>query len=86
MIRTCFLFLLLSTLNVCDVLCVGVQTFESLLCVSLRVVVCNLYPFVKTISNPSVTVEDAVEQIDIGKLCFVWNRFEFLLFLSSNAA
>uniref|UniRef100_A0A7N6BI66 Bifunctional purine biosynthesis protein ATIC n=1 Tax=Anabas testudineus TaxID=64144 RepID=A0A7N6BI66_ANATE len=32
----------------------------------VRVVVCNLYPFVKTVSNPSVTVEDAVEQIDIG--------------------
>lgn len=32
----------------------------------VRVVVCNLYPFVKTISAPSVTVEDAVEQIDIG--------------------
>uniref|UniRef100_A0A7N6BGS8 Bifunctional purine biosynthesis protein ATIC n=1 Tax=Anabas testudineus TaxID=64144 RepID=A0A7N6BGS8_ANATE len=31
-----------------------------------RMVVCNLYPFVKTVSNPSVTVEDAVEQIDIG--------------------
>uniref|UniRef100_A0A4W6CNF5 Bifunctional purine biosynthesis protein ATIC n=1 Tax=Lates calcarifer TaxID=8187 RepID=A0A4W6CNF5_LATCA len=30
------------------------------------VVVCNLYPFVKTVSNPNVTVEDAVEQIDIG--------------------
>ncbi|KAM6979890.1 bifunctional purine biosynthesis protein ATIC [Aplochiton taeniatus] len=32
----------------------------------VRVVVCNLYPFVKTISSPDVTVEDAVEQIDIG--------------------
>uniref|UniRef100_A0A673ASR7 Bifunctional purine biosynthesis protein ATIC n=1 Tax=Sphaeramia orbicularis TaxID=375764 RepID=A0A673ASR7_9TELE len=32
----------------------------------VRVVVCNLYPFVKTVSNPTVTVEDAVEQIDIG--------------------
>ncbi|XP_040055033.2 bifunctional purine biosynthesis protein ATIC [Gasterosteus aculeatus] len=32
----------------------------------VRVVVCNLYPFVKTISNAAVTVEDAVEQIDIG--------------------
>ncbi|XP_051919117.1 bifunctional purine biosynthesis protein PURH [Hippocampus zosterae] len=32
----------------------------------VRVVVCNLYPFVKTISNPDVKVEDAVEQIDIG--------------------
>lgn len=34
-----------------------------------RVVVCNLYPFVKTVSNPSVTVDDAVEQIDIGTYC-----------------
>ena len=34
----------------------------------LRVVVCNLYQFVKTVSNPNVTVEDAVEQIDIGEL------------------
>lgn len=33
-----------------------------------RVVVCNLYPFVKTVSTPGVTVEDAVEQIDIGEL------------------
>ncbi|XP_061925939.1 bifunctional purine biosynthesis protein ATIC-like isoform X1 [Entelurus aequoreus] len=32
----------------------------------VRVVVCNLYPFVKTVSNPDVQVEDAVEQIDIG--------------------
>ncbi|KAK2853849.1 hypothetical protein Q5P01_006510 [Channa striata] len=32
----------------------------------VRVVACNLYPFVKTVSNPTVTVEDAVEQIDIG--------------------
>ncbi|KAJ8281764.1 hypothetical protein COCON_G00042830 [Conger conger] len=32
----------------------------------VRVVVCNLYPFVKTISSPNVTVADAVEKIDIG--------------------
>ncbi|KAG9477531.1 bifunctional purine biosynthesis protein ATIC [Eleutherodactylus coqui] len=32
----------------------------------IRVVVCNLYPFVKTVSAPGVTVEEAVEQIDIG--------------------
>ncbi|XP_040296703.1 bifunctional purine biosynthesis protein ATIC [Bufo bufo] len=32
----------------------------------VRVVVCNLYPFVKTVSAPGVTVEEAVEQIDIG--------------------
>lgn len=35
-----------------------------------RVVACNLYPFVKTVSNPSVTVDDAVEQIDIGTYCW----------------
>ncbi|KAL7287262.1 hypothetical protein TKK_0018391 [Trichogramma kaykai] len=32
----------------------------------IRVVVCNLYPFVKTTSKPDVTIEDAVENIDIG--------------------
>ncbi|KAK7495694.1 hypothetical protein BaRGS_00013141 [Batillaria attramentaria] len=32
----------------------------------IRLVVCNLYPFVKTVENPDVRVEDAVEQIDIG--------------------
>ncbi|XP_054579323.1 bifunctional purine biosynthesis protein ATIC isoform X1 [Eptesicus fuscus] len=32
----------------------------------IRVVVCNLYPFVKTVASPDVTVEKAVEQIDIG--------------------
>lgn len=32
----------------------------------IQVVVCNLYPFVNTISKPNVTVEDAVENIDIG--------------------
>lgn len=32
----------------------------------IRVVVCNLYPFVETVSKPNVTVEDAVENIDIG--------------------
>ena len=31
-----------------------------------RVVACNLYPFVKTVSKEGVTVADAVEQIDIG--------------------
>lgn len=34
----------------------------------VRVVVCNLYPFVKTVASPDVTVEAAVEQIDIGKV------------------
>lgn len=32
----------------------------------IRIVVCNLYPFVETVSKPNVTVEDAVENIDIG--------------------
>lgn len=32
----------------------------------LRIVVNNLYPFVKTVADPSVLVEKAVEQIDIG--------------------
>ena len=32
----------------------------------IRIVVCNLYPFVETTSNPDVLLEDAVENIDIG--------------------
>ncbi|CAG5129925.1 unnamed protein product [Candidula unifasciata] len=32
----------------------------------IRIVVCNLYPFVKTVADPNVKVEDAVEQVDIG--------------------
>jgi len=32
----------------------------------IRVVVCNLYPFEKTIANSEVTVAEAVENIDIG--------------------
>ena len=28
---------------------------------------CNLYPFVKTVSKEDCTVEAAVEEIDIGK-------------------
>lgn len=32
----------------------------------IRIVVCNLYPFVNTISKPDVTIEDAVENVDIG--------------------
>lgn len=32
----------------------------------IRIVVCNLYPFVETVSKPDVTVPDAVENIDIG--------------------
>lgn len=32
----------------------------------IQVVVCNLYPFVDTVSKPNVTLADAVENIDIG--------------------
>lgn len=32
----------------------------------IQVVVCNLYPFVRTVSKPDVSVEDAIENIDIG--------------------
>lgn len=32
----------------------------------IQVVVCNLYPFVKTVAQPNVMVADAVENIDIG--------------------
>ena len=32
----------------------------------ISVVVCNLYPFVNTISKSGVTIEDAVENVDIG--------------------
>nr|XP_022919396.1 bifunctional purine biosynthesis protein PURH [Onthophagus taurus] len=32
----------------------------------IRMVVCNLYPFVETVSKPEVKVPDAVENIDIG--------------------
>ena len=39
-------------------------------------VVCNLYPFEKTIADPDVTMEQAVEQIDIGifllKFKYIW--------------
>lgn len=32
----------------------------------IQIVVCNLYPFVETVSKPDVTITDAVENIDIG--------------------
>ncbi|EGC35910.1 AICAR transformylase [Dictyostelium purpureum] len=32
----------------------------------IKIVVVNLYPFVETISKPDVTLEDAIENIDIG--------------------
>lgn len=32
----------------------------------IQVVVCNLYPFVRTVLKPDVKVDDAIENIDIG--------------------
>ncbi len=32
----------------------------------ISLVVCNLYPFQETVADPAVTLEDAIEQIDIG--------------------
>lgn len=33
---------------------------------SIDIVVCNLYPFEKTISDPKVSLKDAIENIDVG--------------------
>ncbi|UYV62462.1 ATIC, partial [Cordylochernes scorpioides] len=43
-----------------------VSDMEKLKLQYVRVVVCNLYPFVKTVADPEVTVAKAVEEIDIG--------------------
>lgn len=32
----------------------------------IQLVVCNLYPFVNTVSRPDVTIAEAVENVDIG--------------------
>lgn len=32
----------------------------------ISIVVCNLYPFSKTVAKPDVTIPEAVENIDIG--------------------
>lgn len=34
-------------------------------------VVCNLYPFQKTVTNPDVSLEEAIEQIDIGGVTLI---------------
>jgi phosphoribosylaminoimidazolecarboxamide formyltransferase/IMP cyclohydrolase len=34
--------------------------------VPFQVVVCNLYPFEKTVARPDVAFDDAIEQIDVG--------------------
>jgi len=37
----------------------------------IDLVVCNLYPFEEVIKKPNVTVEDAIENIDIGGPCMI---------------
>ena len=37
---------------------------------TIDIVVCNLYPFVETVSKPGVSVADAIEQIAIGGVTF----------------
>ncbi|MGL6074917.1 MAG: bifunctional phosphoribosylaminoimidazolecarboxamide formyltransferase/IMP cyclohydrolase [Fimbriiglobus sp.] len=37
----------------------------------IDLVVCNLYPFEKTVANPNVTEAEAIENIDIGGPCMV---------------
>ena len=34
----------------------------------INMVVCNLYPFWETVSQANVTLQDAIEQIDIGQV------------------
>ena len=42
------------------------EALEGLGLKTIDLVCCNLYPFVDTVSRPSVAFEDAIEQIDIG--------------------
>lgn len=51
----------------------------------IRVVVCNLYPFVDTVSKPDVTIADAVENIDIGNIFSVKFSHCHLLDLITNS-
>src|SRR3989344_5475681 len=43
-----------------------VEQAETLGVKSIDIVVANLYPFENTVSNPDVTMDDAVENIDVG--------------------
>jgi phosphoribosylaminoimidazolecarboxamide formyltransferase/IMP cyclohydrolase len=38
---------------------------------AIDVVVCNLYPFEKTVATPGCTLPQAIEQIDIGGPCMI---------------
>lgn len=43
-----------------------VEEAEKLNVPHIDIVVCNLYPFEKTVQKPGVTLDDAIEQIDVG--------------------
>ena len=38
---------------------------------TIDLVVCNLYPFQQTVAKPDVTIEDAIENIDIGGVTLI---------------
>ena len=42
------------------------EELEALEILPVDLVVCNLYPFAETVARPEVTLEEAIEQIDIG--------------------
>jgi len=44
-----------------------------------RLVVCNLYPFSQTVAAGDVTIDDAVEQIDIGNYIHFTNKQELFV-------
>jgi len=37
----------------------------------IKIVICNLYPFEKTIQNPKVSFKEAIENIDVGGLTMI---------------
>jgi phosphoribosylaminoimidazolecarboxamide formyltransferase / IMP cyclohydrolase len=41
-------------------------------------VVCNLYPFKETVAKPFVKIDEAVEEIDIGRNCLANLCSDFL--------
>lgn len=54
----------------------------------IDLVICNLYPFEKTVAQPDVTVAEAVEQIDIGGVTLIRaaaKNFERVALLSDPA-
>ena len=67
-LKICFYMVLglISKFIVIPVIQTHIFTFD-IACSLYRLVVCNLYPFVKTVQKEDCTVADAVEEIDIGE-------------------